>query len=344
MAARLDPKKRIGTETGSSLKEVGLSIDDNLKAMEDMASSEFVVRDIVIEKIIPSKKNFFEVSDIKDLAEDIRENGLSHNLLVRPIEDGKFEIISGQRRFEALKILGKTRVPCKVEKNLAGNDIDAEIKLINTNAKTRQLSDLEKAKAIERLKILYGQKKEQGIKIKGRIRDNIAGDMGISGIKVERLGKLNRLIPSLQKCLKENKISTSAVEQFAGMDESSQKVILSLIESGEIVSIDMAKELKGRWEEKKDKLKQEIRLLETEKNTRQKNLENIEDKISDSGQKLSKKAKVNQVDTERNAEITITVKSLSNLISGDSVKISKKNVDELKKLKSKLEVLLSKVQ
>ena len=83
MAARLDPKKRIGREDSSSIKEVGLSIDDNLKAMEDMASSEFVVRDIAIEKIVPSKRNFFEVSDIKDLAEDIRENGLSHNLLVR---------------------------------------------------------------------------------------------------------------------------------------------------------------------------------------------------------------------------------------------------------------------
>ena len=338
MSPRLDPKKRIGQDVSRSIKEVGLSIDDNLKAMEDMGSAEFLVRDIAIDRIVPSKKNFFEVTDIKDLAEDIRENGLSHNLLVRPIEDERFEIISGERRYEALKILGWTKAPCKVEEGLTGNDIDTEIKLINTNAKTRQLTDLEKAKAVERLNILYSEKKSKGIKIKGRIRDNIASDMGISGIKVERLNKLNRLIPGLKESLKKNRISTSAVEQFSGMDVNSQKVILSLIESGDIVSLDMAKDLKDKWEKKKEKLKTEVRILENERELKQKKLEEIRNENASDNENI----KVSQSDIEENAEITIAARTLCNLISKNDLKISDKNLIELKKLKDELEVLLGK--
>jgi len=223
MAPRLDPKKRVGREMAGNINKVGLSIDDNLKAMEDIGSADFVVKDIEIEKIVPSAKNFFKVDDIEDLAEDIRENGLSHNLLVRPISGDRFEIISGERRFKALKILGRTKAPCKVEEDLKDNDIDTEIKLINTNAKTRQLSDLEKAEAIKRLGLLYKDKKNKGIKIKGRIRDNIASDLGISGIKVERLNKLNKLTPGLKEALGRNKISVSAVEQFSGMKSKHKK-------------------------------------------------------------------------------------------------------------------------
>ena len=180
---------------------------------------------------------------------DIRENGLSHNLLVRPLDGGRFEIISGERRFMALKVLGRSKAPCKVEEDLKDNDIDTEIKLINTNAKTRQLSDLEKAEAIKRLGILYKDKKSKGIKIKGRIRDNIASDLGISGIKVERLNKLNKLTPGLKEALGRNKISVSAVGQFSGMDAQTQKVMLSLIKNGEFVNTKKAKKLKEGWVE-----------------------------------------------------------------------------------------------
>ena len=338
MASRLDPKKRVGQGT-ENIKRIGLSIDDSLKAMEDIGSAEFIVRDIEVEKIIPSTKNFFKVDDIEDLAEDIRENGLSHNLLVRPFGDGKFEIISGERRFEALKVLGRTKVPCKVEEDLKENDIDTEIKLINTNAKTRQLSDLEKAEAIKRLGILYRSKKSEGIKIKGRIRDNIASDLGISGIKVERLNKLNKLIPGLKEALGRNKISVSAVEQFSGMDTQTQKVMLSLIKNGEFVDTERAKKLKTEWEKTKDKLKAEVGILENENKLQQKKLIEAEEKLSNSNLKLSKDVKTDQSNIENNAAVAIASSMLLDLVNKKDLKISAKNLNELKKLKDRLEAI-----
>ena len=338
MTSRLDPKKRVGQGT-ENINRIGLSIDDSLKSMEDIGSAEFVVRDIEVEKIVPSAKNFFKVDDIEDLAEDIRENGLSHNLLVRPFGDGKFEIISGERRFEALKVLGRTKVPCKVEEDLKENDIDTEIKLINTNAKTRQLSDLEKAEVIKRLGILYRSKKSEGIKIKGRIRDNIASDLGISGIKVERLNKLNKLIPGLKEALGRNKISVSAVEQFSGMDTQTQKVMLSLIKNGEFVDTERAKKLKTEWEKTKDKLKAEVGILENENKLQQKKLIEAEKKLSNSNLKLSKDVKTDQSNIENNAAITIAVKMLLGLVVKKDLKVSDKNLTELKKLKKRLEAI-----
>jgi ParB family transcriptional regulator, chromosome partitioning protein len=339
MTPRLDPKKRVGKEMAGNINKLGLSIDDNLKAMEDIGSADFVVKDIEVEKIVPSARNFFKVDDIEDLAEDIKENGLSHNLLVRPLDGDRFEIISGERRYLALKILGRTRAPCKVEEDLKDNDIDTEIKLINTNAKTRQLSDLEKAEAIKRLGILYRSKKSKGIKIKGRIRDNIASDMGISGIKVERLNKLNKLIPGLKEALGRNKISASAVGQFSGMDEQTQKVMLSLIKNGEFVNTKKAKKLKEGWEKTKDKLEAEMSILENENKLQQKKLKEVEKKLLNNNLKPSKGVKADQSIIEENAALTIAVRMLLGLVTKKDLKISAKNLTELKKLKNRLEAI-----
>ncbi len=339
MPSRFNLKKSAGSEIAESINKVGLSIDDNLKAMEDIGSADFVVRDIEIEKIIPSVRNFFKVDDIEDLAEDIRENGLSHNLLVRPISGDRFEIISGERRFKALKILGRTNAPCKVEEDLRDNDIDAEIKLINTNARTRQLSDIEKAKAIKRLEVLYKNKKDKGIKIKGRIRDNIASDLGISGIKVERLNKINKLIPGLKEALGRNKISASAVGQFSGMDTPTQKAMLSLIKNGEFVDIKRARKLKEEWEKTKDKLEAEVSILENENKLQQKKLIKAEKKLLNSSLKPVEDVKVNQSFIENNAAITIAVKMLLGLVVKKDLKVSDKNLTELKKLKKRLEAI-----
>ena len=339
MPSRFNLKKSAGSEIAESINKVGLSIDDNLKAMEDIGSADFVVRDIEVEKIVPSDRNFFKVDDIEDLAEDIKENGLSHNLLVRPLSGDRFEIISGERRFKALKILGRTKAPCKVEEDLKDNDIDTEIKLINTNAKTRQLSDLEKAEVIKRLGILYRSKKSEGIKIKGRIRDNIASDLGISGIKVERLNKLNKLIPGLKEALGRNKISVSAVEQFSGMDTQTQKVMLTLIKNGEFVNTAKAKKLKEGWEKAKDKLEAEMSILENENRLQQKKLKEAEEKLSNSNLKLSKDVKTDQSNIENNAAITIAVKMLLDLVVKKDLEVSDKNLTELKKLKKRLEAI-----
>ena len=339
---RLD--NTIGLKKGKKKKDLlgdtVKSIDKGLEEMDSIGSKEFTVVDIKVEDIIPSKKNFFKVNEIDDLAIDIEENGLSHNLLVRPAGKDKYEIISGERRFLALKKLGNLTAPCKVAEELKDNDVDSEIVLINTNAKTRQLSDIEKAKVIEKLEILYKKKKKMGIRVKGRIRENIAKDMGISGEYVEKLKKLNKLIPGLQKAVDNNKISKAAVTHFSSMEEKEQKLILGLIKKGEEVDIEKAKALKDQIVSSAEVLQGEMDKLDSDKKKAEKELKNITNKIA----KTKPDNKVNKIDLkeiEDNAKITIATNMLSEIFKNKNVNITKSNQTELQKLHKNISKVVS---
>ena len=81
-------------------------ISKNVKKVTELEAKEgFKLEYIDINKIHRSEKNFYEIIDIDDLAEDIKINGLNHNLVVRPTENGTYELISGERRFTALSKL-----------------------------------------------------------------------------------------------------------------------------------------------------------------------------------------------------------------------------------------------
>ena len=71
---------------------------------------------IEITKIKPNPNNARKYFDkISELAKDIKKNGLIQKISVRPVEDG-FEIIQGERRFRALKLLGQNILDCEVWK------------------------------------------------------------------------------------------------------------------------------------------------------------------------------------------------------------------------------------
>ncbi|WP_394899146.1 ParB/RepB/Spo0J family partition protein [Clostridium paraputrificum] len=130
-------------------------ISKNVKKVTELEAKEgFKLEYIDINKIHRSEKNFYEIINIDDLAEDIKINGLNHNLVVRPTENGTYELISGERRYTALSKLvneGNNQfasVPCKI---VELNDLDAEIVLIQANAQTRELSESEKLKQVQRL-------------------------------------------------------------------------------------------------------------------------------------------------------------------------------------------------
>ena len=135
------------------------------KANEIEAKNNFNVQYIDIKDIERNKKNFYEIVNVDELAEDIKMNGLNHNLVVRKLDNGKYELISGERRYTALTQLVEqgneifALVPCKV---IEANDIDSEIILIQANAQTRELTEIEKLEQVKRLTELYKTKKKNG--------------------------------------------------------------------------------------------------------------------------------------------------------------------------------------
>ena len=266
------------------------SVSQNVKkANEIEAKNNFNVQYIDIKDIERNKKNFYEIVNVDELAEDIKMNGLNHNLVVRKLDNGKYELISGERRYTALTQLVEqgneifALVPCKV---IEANDIDSEIILIQANAQTRELTEIEKLEQVKRLTELYKTKKKNGEKVPGKIREIIANDLKLSPTQVGRYERINKnLIPELKEILENGNLTIANASEFSSLSEDNQKVILEIINNKVEISKEEATELKVKLkkleQEKADELKRleneklvEIRKIENEKSVEIKRIEN----------------------------------------------------------------------
>ncbi|NFO10954.1 ParB/RepB/Spo0J family partition protein [Clostridium botulinum] len=180
-------------------------------------------KELDIYSLVPSKNNFYGIREIEELTESIKENGLMHNLVVRDIGNGKYEIISGERRYTALKKLGYEKVPCQIREI---NDLDAELMLIHANLEQRELTPTEKMEGIKRLENIYKQKRKNGEKLDGKTRDLIGKDLGLSGVQIGRYKKVDKdLIPELKDKLDKEDITLTQAHTLSSLTKEEQRVI-----------------------------------------------------------------------------------------------------------------------
>lgn len=182
-------------------------------------------QELDINSLVPSRRNFYGIREIEELAESIKENGLMHNLVVRKISDAptKYEILSGERRYRAAKSLGYEKLPCQVKEI---SDLDAELILIQANAEQRELTPTEKMEGIKRLEAIYKQKRDKGEKLQGKTRDLVGKDLGLSGVQVGRYKKIDKdLIPDLKEKLDKDQITLTQAHTLSSLTEDEQKVI-----------------------------------------------------------------------------------------------------------------------
>lgn len=110
-----------------------------------------------LEKLIPFKNQarvHFDQKELEQLADTIKEHGVRQPLSVikSDVQEGKYEIISGERRFRASKIAGLTKVPCIILEHSAQKD---EIALIE-NIQRTDLHPIELARGLKKLIDNYG--------------------------------------------------------------------------------------------------------------------------------------------------------------------------------------------
>lgn len=313
-------------------------ISKNVKKVEEIeAKGNFKVEYIDIENIKRNEKNFYDIVDVEELAEDIKLNGLNHNLVVRKLDNGQFELISGERRYTALSKLVKegnktfALVPCKV---IEANDIDAEIILIQANAQTRELSEVEKLKQVQRLKELYKDKKAKGEKVPGKIREIIANDLKLSPTQVGRYEKINSsLIPELKNVLEKGNLTIANASEFANLSEDNQKVILELINSNVNLSKNEAIELKNKLkkieEEKALEYKEREKLIQENSTLKNKLNSNIE-KTNEERKELEGQLRI-ELEKELESKYADKLNSIKDEV--------KKQTDEKAKLKDEISKL-----
>lgn len=182
---------------------------------------------IYYKDIRPAPKNR-DTGDIVELAEDIAEDGLDHNLVLRKIddEDYKYEIVAGHRRYLAIchNIQNGDStyeyIPCKIKDY---DDVDGLRRLHMNNINTKSYTPGEMLMAVEDLKEVYKVKKERGEKVPGRVQELIAKDTGLGKTQVGNYEKvINNAINPVKDMIKNDEITLNEALEISKMDDENQ--------------------------------------------------------------------------------------------------------------------------
>lgn len=239
---------------------------------------------IEIENIIPNPKNQYEINDIEELSFSIKNAGLQQNLVVRELENGKYSLLTGHRRLEALKMIVNakepgweqfTKVPCMVQRlddiDLPLNDDEKELyAIITTNAEQRNKSAADLMLEVEALNKIYDKLKDNGIVYPGKRKENIAQKLGVSPAQVQRVDFISRnATENVKEQFKKGDIDFSTTTELAKLPTEVQNQIISSVE----LEKDINKEVKSKVREYKEET---VAKVDNEQNI-DSNLESVED-------------------------------------------------------------------
>ena len=235
---------------------LGSLLNVSEKKVEESIFDEIQINKIEINKDQPRKS--FNEEKIKELSLSIKQHGIIQPITVRRIDNDKFQLISGERRFRASKLIGNKTIPAFIrdtdDKNLL------ELALIE-NIQRENLNSIEIAisykKLIDELKI---NQEKLGIRI-GKDRTTINNYL-----------RLLKLPPTIQKGLKDNKIQMGHARSLIAIETSELQL--------KIYQLILVNKLSVRkTEELVRNLNKQKRSIPKEK-SRTNNLEKIESKLS----------------------------------------------------------------
>lgn len=164
--------------------------------LKTAASDSFIdsLKMIEVEDIQPNEDNFYTMSEIEELAEDIERQGLMSVLVAEIAEDGKYRLISGHRRLAAVKLLidegrrKSTTVPCYIKS--AKSHEETQLDLIMLNATQRTYTSADTMREYEELERIFKALDEAGKHIKGKTRDKIAKVLNVSPAQIEKISNI----------------------------------------------------------------------------------------------------------------------------------------------------------
>ena len=174
--------------------------------------------------------------EMKAMVSSVRDKGVTQPAIVRPREDGGYEIVSGHRRQKASELAGFVDMPCIV-RDLTDEQAITQMVEDNTNQRENILPS-ERAKA---LKMQLEAIKHQGAKEStsgqldpkdaGRRSNEIVAERNKMTVKqVQRYIKLNDLVPDLQKMMDAGQIKFTPAVELAYIKPKNQRYIAVAIE------------------------------------------------------------------------------------------------------------------
>lgn len=221
----------------NAVKNIKLNSFEDLFGSDKSSTIEINITDLQDFQNHPFK--VLDDDDMKKLIESIKQNGVITPIIVRPIEDNKYEIIAGHRRTYASKVIGLKTIPATIKENIS--DEDATVYMVDSNISREVLLPSEKAFSY---KMKQDALKHQG-KVGHNTNNSIGEDFGDSGRQVQRYIRLTNLIPELLEFVDINKIKLVPAVELSYIVKEQQKIISEYINQyNKFPGINEAKELR----------------------------------------------------------------------------------------------------
>ena len=179
--------------------------------------------------LVPSEDNFYSMEDIEDLKAAIELAGhVLHNLVVTPLGDGKYKILSGHRRHRAVGELlkeGKDQyefLPCAIEDmSDDGTGLIGQTLLIAANSQ-REKTAWDKLEEVRQMREIARRAKEHD-GLPGRVRDLVAKSLHVSSSRIAKYDSiLNNLLPELMVEIKAGCLPISTAYELSTLESSEQ--------------------------------------------------------------------------------------------------------------------------
>lgn len=170
-------KKRLGKGLSALLSDgvktgVMATPANNPSTSASSGSLELDIDQIKTSPYQPRK--WFEPSALQDLAQSIKNQGLLQPIVVRPIAQGGYELIAGERRWRAAQLAGLSKIPV-INKQVSDREASA-IALVE-NIQREDLNALEEAVGLERLRSEFELTQQEVADVVGKSRAAIANSL-----------------------------------------------------------------------------------------------------------------------------------------------------------------------
>ena len=210
--------------------------------MKKLTQAEY----LPIDKLKPFEGHPFYVKDDDDmeqLTESIRQQGVLNPIMVRPLDTGEYEVISGHRRLHACKKAGIEMIPAFI---YSMDRSEAVVAMVDSNLHREKLLPSEKAFAYKmKMDAMKHQGTSSQLGTKQRTDSLIAEQIGESRNQIQRYIRLTNLIPGILKLVDEQRMALTPAVEISYLTEEEQYDLLETMECEDRTpSLSQAQELK----------------------------------------------------------------------------------------------------
>lgn len=230
-------KNKFGQRAGQKIKLA--SVEELLGVTNEESALE-----LEIIKIRSFKNHPFKVLDdekMQDLVESIRTNGVLSPVLVRPIGNDIYEMVSGHRRMHAAELLGMESIPAIIREM---TDDEAIVKMVDANIQREELLPSEKAFAykmkMEALRRGGGRPPKNNLRQIGanyRAYNELSDEVGESSRQIQRFIRLTELIPELLDYVDQKRLQFTVGVEISYIDQEVQKWLYEYIKDNGAVKL-----------------------------------------------------------------------------------------------------------